>query len=355
MTSISETPAASRTILLTGGAGFFGEIAKNIFLERGYRCVSVDLQPDASSHPLLTTLQGDLRDRTFLESVFGGRRFDAIVHAAAVLAHATPDPKDLWSSNVEGTRVLADMARTHGVPRMIFISSNCLWAENFRRPVREDDPPRPAELYGKSKWEGEKILWGYRNAFDVVVLRSPTIMDSGRLGLLAILYDFILEGRRVWVVGSGQNRYQFIYAPDLAQACILALGYRGSAIFGIGSDNVKPMREVYQSVIDRARTGARVASLPKGPTLLAMRVAYRLGISPLGPYHYKMIAEDFEFDTSAIKRELGWRPTLTNEEMLAKAFEYYRDHREEISARTAVSAHKKAAAPGVIRLLKWLS
>jgi UDP-glucose 4-epimerase len=78
-------------------------------------------------------------------------------------------------------------------------------------------------------------------------------------------------------------------------------------------------------------------------------------ISPLGPYHYKMIAENFLFDTSRIKDRLGWRPTLTNEEMLYRAYEYYQKNRREIESRTDVSAHRQAAKMGVIRLLKWVS
>ena len=81
----------------------------------------------------------------------------------------------------------------------------------------------------------------------------------------------------------------------------------------------------------------------------------RLGLSPLGPYHYKMIAEDFSFDISKIKRELDWTPTLTNEEMLFRAYSYYRENRDEIGNRTNVSAHKQSAKMGVIRLLKWVS
>ena len=68
-----------------------------------------------------------------------------------------------------------------------------------------------------------------------------------------------------------------------------------------------------------------------------------------------MIAEDFCFDTTRIKARLGWAPTLTNEEMLYRAYVYYRENRREIENRTDVSAHKQAANMGVIRLLKWLS
>ena len=86
-----------------------------------------------------------------------------------------------------------------------------------------------------------------------------------------------------------------------------------------------------------------------------MRLAHKLKLSPLGPYHYKMIASNFVFSTDRIKRELGWRPTLTNEEMLLRAYRYYAEHRREIHGRTAVSAHSKPASMGIIRLLKWMS
>jgi hypothetical protein len=98
-----------------------------------------------------------------------------------------------------------------------------------------------------------------------------------------------------------------------------------------------------------------VRSLPKAPTIAAMMAAHKLRVSPLGPYHYKMIAESFVFDTNRIKQRLGWRPTLTNEEMLLKSYEYYAKNRNEISSRTNVSTHRKPASMGVIRLLKWIS
>jgi hypothetical protein len=98
-----------------------------------------------------------------------------------------------------------------------------------------------------------------------------------------------------------------------------------------------------------------VRSLPEGPTIAAMKLAHKLHLSPLGPYHYKMIAESFTFDTTRIKERLGWQPTLTNEEMLLRAYTYYSKNRAEINGRSDVSAHRKPASMGVIRVLKWLS
>ena len=341
--------------LITGGSGFFGDILKRRLLAEGWRCVNVDLEKDPHESPELLSLQGDIRNREIMDRAFQEGPFDVVFHCAALLAHGGIRPTLLWDSNVDGTRSIAEYAKSHGVPNVVFTSSNCLWGRPFNRPVLEDDVPEPCEIYGKSKWEGEKILAEYRDSFHCVAIRCPTIMDEGRLGLLSILFEFIDEGRKVWVVGGGDNRYQFIYAQDLATACILAADYSQSAVFNIGSDNVKTFRETYGYVIEKAGTGACVASLPRLPTVTAMRFAHWLNLSPLGPYHYRMIAENFVFDTSKIKAALGWKPTLTNEEMLYRAYRYFHENRGEIESRKGVSAHRQAARMGIISLLKWIS
>ena len=341
--------------LVTGGAGFFGGILKRRLLNDGAEVVSVDLVPDVDRHAALTSLLVDIRDEEAMRRVFAERGFDAVFHIAAMLAHGKMNNQLLWTSNVDGTEVIARCAQKAGVRKLVFTSSNCLWASNLGHPVREGDAPAPAEIYGESKLAGEKVLSQFSGDLDVIVLRCPTIIDSGRLGLLAILFEFIRENKTVWVVGSGSNHYQFIHAGDLAQACVQALDYRGSATFHVGSDNVPSLRECYEAVIREAGSHSRVRSLPKGPTLAVMQLAHTLRISPLGPYHYRMIAEDFIFDTSRIKQALGWRPTVTNSEMLATAYRYYVENREEILARSNVSAHSRAAEMGVLRLLKWIS
>jgi len=344
-----------KNVLITGGAGFFGSLLKQALLDRGYLCVSIDLEKDSTSHSNLTVIQGDIRNIDTMRELFKQHNFDTVFHCAAILAHAVKDKHFLWSSNVDGTKNIAELAREYSVKSIIFTSSNCLWAQNFHRPVTEEDIPNPIEIYGKSKLEGEKILKQYGDYVNTVIFRCPTIIDSGRLGLLAILFEFMDEGRKVWVVGGGKNCYQFIYAGDLIEACIKAADYGKSNIFNIGSENVKSFREVYDYVINKAGTKARVASLPKKLSIFGMKLAHALKISPLGPYQYKMIAEDFEFDVSKIKKELNWAPTLTNEEMLYKSYKYYHDNRKEIYSRKDVSAHKQAAKMGVIRLLKWVS
>jgi nucleoside-diphosphate-sugar epimerase len=343
--------------LVTGASGFFGGILKRRLLREGHSVVNVDLEQDEDTHPALSSIRGDLRDRLLMEKVFAEHKFSAVFHVAAQLAHGMKLDEDLlWTSNVDATRLLAELARRHGVKPFVFISTNCLWASNLGHPVDEaNDVPSPVEVYGRSKLAAEQVLAEFSDSLNTVILRCPTIMDSGRLGLLSILFEFIGDDKTVWVVGDGTNRYQFIYADDLASACILAAGYGASDLFHVGSDEVCSMRSVYEGVIRESGSTSKVRSLPKRTTIAAMMLAHRLKISPLGPYHYKMIAESFVFNTSRVKTRLGWRPTLTNEEMLLRAYSYYKNNRAEISARTDVSAHRKPASMGVIRLLKWVS
>ena len=344
-----------KTILVTGGSGFFGGVLIRELLRRNYRCVNVDLVPCEESDDNLVNYLCDIRDRAALDRVFDAHRIDGVAHCAAMLAHELKDMKALWASNVDGTRNVAEAAAAHNVKQLVFTSSNCLWGEAFGRAVVEEDIPAPIEIYGRSKFEGERILQSFSDQLNVVVIRCPTIIDFGRLGLLAILFEFIDEHRAVWTVGGGKNRYQFIYAKDLADACIRALSHPHSDTFNIGSDDVKSLSDVYRFVVKEAGSRSKVVSLPLKPTIAVMKLAHKLKISPLGPYHYKMIAEDFLFDTAKIKERLGWKPTLTNEQMLLRAYQYYSANRREIELRTDVSDHRRAAKMGVIRLLKWVS
>jgi len=141
------------TILVTGGAGFFGSLLKKKLLDQGYKCISIDLQKDDAKHKNLTCIQGDIRNKEILKTIFSNNKIDAIFHCAAILAHEVKDKNFLWTSNVDGTENIAQFAKEYMVPKIVFTSSNCLWAENFNRPVLESDAPKPIEVYGKSKWE----------------------------------------------------------------------------------------------------------------------------------------------------------------------------------------------------------
>lgn len=343
--------------LITGGNGYFGRLLIPELLERGFSCISIDQREGTPLDPRVEFIKGDAADPEALRATTKRGTPDVIFHLASQIDFAVASQRSLFQNNVESTRAISHFARTNRVAKVIFTSSNSVYLGNrLQRPITEADPPVPSDEYGASKVESEKILAACAEDFDAVSIRCPNIMDAGRLGMLSILFDFIREGRKCWVLGDGKIRHQCIYAEDLIDACLKAVNYNRSDVFNIGSDDVPTIREMYQRVIDSAGSGARVASLPAWFALPSMKLAYRLGLSPLGPYQFRMLTLDFVFDTAKIKSQLGWSPTLNNSQMLYKAYEYYLTHRQEILNSNDLSPNRQVIRNlGVIGLLKLIS
>lgn len=342
--------------LVTGGAGFLGSQLSDHVASQGNEVVILDRVRDAELAQRFPFAHVDLRQRDAVEEVFHQYGpFDGVFHLAAMLAHAIKDKRDLVDSNVEGTRNIVEVAVAHGTPQLVYTSSNCVVGKPISQPVKEEDRVLPLEGYGVSKWQGEQVLAEYQARIAITMIRCPTIMGGGRLGLLSILYEFIYEGRKVWVLGKGTNRYQFVATADLIDALERGIRQPGFHLYNIGADDVPSLRGLYQSVIAHAGTTARVAELPKAPAVAAMRALHLLGLSPLGPYHYKMLAEDFIFDTTRIKSELGWRATKTNTQMVIESYDWYVDHHDDIYSGAERSAHRQPVKLQALALVKRLS
>ena len=340
--------------LVTGSAGYVGGVLARALADRGVAVVGLDRLADSEPDPRVAAARADLRDAEAVRAVFARHGpFDAVFHCAALMGHERPDRRELYACNVDGTRVLAEAAADAGVRKIVYTSTICVFGREYPHPVAEDEPTCPIEDYGRSKLEGERVLTGLANRVACDIIRCPTIVSAGRLGLLAILFEFVQEGRRVYLVGDGSNRYGFVYAADLVEACLLAARAPGSHLYHVGSEDVKPLREVYQAVIDEAGSRSRLVSLPQRPAVGLLALLHRLGVSPLGPYHGRLIAGTFVFDAGRIRSDLGWRPTKTNDQMLREAYRFFAS--KDTSRSQELSAHRQRAKMGILRLVKWLS
>jgi nucleoside-diphosphate-sugar epimerase len=341
--------------VVTGGMGFFGSILADYLVDQGHEVLSVDRLPEVDLTRRFKNAQLDITDGAQLTKVmkeFG--HIDAVFHVAALLAHEKSTLDRLWASNVDGTRNVMQAARELGIRKVVFTSTNCVFSTGFTKPVDESTPTNPVEIYGRSKLAGEKVISEFAD-INSVIIRCPTIMAAGRLGLLTILFDFVLEGRRLYLVGDGSNRYSFIAAQDLANACLLSAQSPCSGIYHVSSDNVPTMYELYSDLVHFAGKTPRILCIPKGPTMLALKLLNALSLSPLGPYHYRMLAANFVFDTTKIKNDMGWCPTRTNNEILREAYQYYVDHLSQINSSAGLSAHKSKAKAGILNVLRMIS
>ena len=175
--------------------------------------------------------------------------------------------------------------------------------------MRRDTVPRPVEPYGAAKLAAEwECLRAAAGGLDVTIVRPRTILGHGRLGIFAVLFDWIADGADPFVLGDGSNRYQFVHADDLAALCVSAAARPGPAIYNAGTDRFGTMREAIEHVCNHAGSGSRVRSLPRRPAAAAMRATARLGLTPFAPYHWLMYGQSMWFDIDHACDELDWSP-----------------------------------------------
>jgi nucleoside-diphosphate-sugar epimerase len=294
---------------------------------------------------------GDVRDLDSLRHACEG--VDALLHNVAQVPLAK-DRELFWSVNAIGTANVLLAARDAKIAKVVHTSSSAIFGIPESNPVVEDTRPRPLEAYGKAKLEGELLC---RDAIaaglDVSIVRPRTVLGHGRLGIMAILFEFVADGAPVFVLGSGDNRYQFVHADDLADACLLAAARPGAETYNIGCRDFGTMRETLQALVDHAGTGSRVVSLPVKPAQLAMKALGQSSLIPLAPYHWLLYGESLWFDVSKAERELGWRSTHTNASAVIESYEWFLAHRDRLGGEGR-SHHQSPAKLGLLKLLKAL-
>lgn len=342
----------SGSVLITGGSGYFGSLLVRKCLARALKCRVFDLN-DADDRPSeVEFVRGDIRDDDAILGACQGMQI--VFHNVAQVPLAKD--KDLFESvNIHGTENLLKAARAANIGKVIYTSSSAVYGAPTHNPVTEDTPPQPAEAYGRAKLAGETFCQRFVNdGLDVTIIRPRTILGHGRLGIFQILFEWIREGANIPILGRGDNRYQFIHADDLAEACLLAAQRPGATSYNIGTDRFGTMRETLEALCSHASTGSRVRSVPMTPAVWGMNLTSFLGLSPLGPYHALMYGKSLYFDISKAQRELGFQPRFSNEVMMIDSYDWYLKNREDVLAAKGGSHHRSAVKQGVLGLVKRL-
>ena len=336
-------------VLVTGGSGYFGSLLVSRLLEQNENVRVFDVSPPDDLR--VTYVPGDIRDAAAVHRACAG--VDTVFHCVAQVPVAK-DRDLFWSVNRDGTQNLLRAAFETGVRKVVYISSSAVFGVPRRLPITEETRPRPVEPYGTAKYAGEVLCREAADAgLDVTIVRPRTIMGHGRLGIMQLLFEWIREGRNVFVLGRGDNRYQFVHAEDLAEACVRAARRPGPAVYNIGAEGFGTMRETLESLITHAGTGSRVRSLPRRLATFAMRLTGTLGMTPLAPYHWLVYGRDVYFDVSRAKRELGWQPRWGYADMFAQSYQWYLGHRGTILGASHRSTHRSAVKEGALKVLRW--
>ncbi|MFN8677855.1 MAG: NAD-dependent epimerase/dehydratase family protein [Thermomicrobiales bacterium] len=344
---------APRSVLVTGGAGFLGINLVRELLAHGCEVTSLDLAPfdypDVAGRVRVVT--GDIRDRAAVARAMAG--VDAVVHTAAALPLYSPEA--IFTTDVDGTRLVLETAEALGVPRVVHISSTAVYGIPDHHPLLETDRLDGVGPYGKAKIAAEMIAVQFRERGLVVpILRPKSFVGPERLGVFALLYDWALDGRNFPMIGSGRNRYQLLDVADLCDAiwrCLTLPAAQVNHTFNIGAAEFRTMAQDYQAVLDAAGFGRRIIGFPAAPAIWGLRLLDRLGLSPLYTWVYETAAKDSFVSIERARDVLGWEPRYSNQQALLRNFAWYIANREQFAGAAGIT-HRAPWKQGALGLLK---
>ncbi len=337
--------------LITGGSGFCGSYIVKRLLSDGEKVRIFDLINFSDPHPNLEFFKGDIRDQEAIKRACQG--IERIFHTVALVPLSKAGQR-FWDVNVSGTENLLSVAFEMGIKKVVHLSSSAIFGTP-KMPIKENAPYDPIGPYGRAKMDGELRCHEYiKRGLNISIIRPRTMMAPGRLGIFQILFDWIRRGKKIYIIGNGSNRFQFLHAEDLAEACVLAGNKEGSDTYNIGADEYSTLREDLEALIKHAGTKSKVAGLPVTPTIAILKILDKIRLSPLAPWHYLTYHKDFYFNNIKPKDELGWRPKWGNVDMFIASYEWYLKHHKEVDKMMGKS-HRFSPRHGLLKILRLIS
>jgi UDP-glucuronate 4-epimerase len=316
----------SKTVLVTGAAGFIGSHVVEALIARGDRVLGLDNfddyydpalkrrnlaevragLPSADAFELTT---GDVRDRALVRELLARERIDCVVHLAALagVRASIGQAARYFDVNVTGTIHLLDACVDHHVPQLVFASTSSVYGNTEKLPFVEDDAcDRPLAPYPASKRTCELLGYAHHNlhGLNFTGLRFFTVYGPrNRPDMMAHkLLDSVTRGQPVEVYEGGQLKRDWTFVADIAQGVLAA--------------------------VDRP-LGYELINLGRGePVLLAdfVRVVEELSGKPAVTRDARMPAADVQqtfADVGKARRLLGYAPRTSVRDGVAQLHAWY--------------------------------
>lgn len=291
MTSNLSSP---KPVLVTGAAGLVGSAVVAQLASRGEPVVGLD--KFAGSVAGVPVIDCDLRDIHRLHGIAHKANAGAIIHCGGYSGPmlGRENPHEMIEVNVTGTTNLLELARLVGMRRFVYCSSMSVYGSTTSGPVDEHSYLEPATVYGATKLAAEQLVLAYArdHGLDTAALRLSWIYGPNRTTacILRKMIEDALEGkstRQSWGVDFPR---QYIHGDDAARALVAALDAEvlKKRVYNITGESRVTLGEL---------AGFVRQSLPDADIMLDP------GNAPDDDYHH-------EFNTSAARAELGFRPQI---------------------------------------------
>lgn len=305
-------------VLVTGGAGFIGSQVVRELVDRGARVVVLDLLTYAGRRRHLAGLPhrlvvGDVADAAVVRAAMDG--CEGVLHLAAEshVSRSLGDPTPFFRTNVDGTRVVLEVALELGIEKVVHMSTDEVFgASRDERPAGPDAPFRPGNPYAASKVAAEAVVMAWRHSFGS---RATLVRCTNNYGprqhpekAIPCWTLAALEGGPIPVHGAGTARRDWLHVSDCARGLVDVLEqWAPAATRHFAGGDVRVNRRVAEQV--GALCGGH--RLVFGPERLGQDRVYLL-------------------DDADTRAALGWRPEVGFAAGLAATVAWYRAHQHEV-------------------------
>lgn len=311
-------------VLVTGGAGFIGSHVAEQLLKRGDEVIVVDnfnayYSPARKRANVVAlaefrgsrVVEGDIRDAAAMNTLFASEHFDRVVHLAAManVRYSVKEPALYIDVNVTGTRNLLEAARVQGVEHFVLASTSSVYGRTDKIPFVETDPTdRPLAPYPASKKACELLAHAYHVSYGLRcrVLRFFNVYGPrGRPDMAPYMFtEHILRGDPIVQFDGGRPRRDWTYIDDTVDGVVAALDADiGYDVFNLGRGEPVVLRDFIRTLESLIGKSAIVenGSLPD--------------TEPFATYS----------DTTKAARCLGYRPTVSLTDGLARFWRWYQE------------------------------
>lgn len=304
-----------RAILVTGGAGFIGSNLCNTLAQKGYKVTAFDnlfLGKKENLSPRVKFFKGDVRKMADLKRA--GKNFDYIVHLAAASSAPmfTDDLYGSYENNVMGFVNVLEYAREIKAKKLLYASTSSIYGNN-PTPLTEDQQVWPPNFYSVTKFCMENTATCYQKVhkeMEIIGFRFMSVYGlnekhKSEFANLASQFSWDIAANRSPIIyGDGSQQRDFTNAKDIVQAIILAIKSRkifGNIIFNIGTNKAYNLNVLVDKI-----------NKVMGKNILPKQI-----VNPVKEgYVRKQLA-----DINKIKKELGFRPSVSLEEGLKEIAE----------------------------------
>jgi UDP-glucose 4-epimerase len=311
----------SRSVLVTGGAGFIGSHVADLYLAEGYAVTVLDNLTSGKRAQVPSEADFHELDITSPEAaaLIRDSGFDVICHLAAQIdvRKSVADPAADSRLNIGGSLNLLEAVR-QGSPTTRFIFSStggAVYGDLVPMPVEETGAKDPQSPYGTAKLSVEYYMGYYArvHGLDTVALRysnvyGPRQDPHGEAGVVAIFCNRILDGSALTVFGDGRQTRDYVYALDVARANLLAATAELARMTTLDTRAFNIGTAVETDVLELAQILKRAGS---------SEVAIHHAPARAGEQMRSAVRND------KAKRVLGWAPTMPLEQGLGATLEWF--------------------------------